>query len=39
MNWKLMTDDAITQEERNVLGDFVCNSSKITQGNVVRQFE
>jgi len=39
MNWKLMTDDAITQEERNVLGDFVCNSSKITQGKVVREFE
>ena len=39
MNWKLMTDDAITQEERNVLGDFVCNSSRITQGKVVREFE
>ena len=39
MNWNLMTDDAITQEERNVLGDFVCNSSRITQGKVVREFE
>jgi len=39
MSWKLMTDDAITQEERNILGDFICNSSRITQGNVVRQFE
>ena len=39
MNWKLMTDDAITKEERNVLGDFVCNSSRITQGKVVREFE
>ena len=39
MNWKLMTDDAITQEERNVLGDFICNSSRITQGKVVREFE
>ena len=38
-DWKLMTDDAITQEERNVLGDFVCNSSRITQGKVVREFE
>tara|TARA_R110001583_G_scaffold123793_1_gene275192 strand:+ start:845 stop:2011 length:1167 start_codon:yes stop_codon:yes gene_type:complete len=39
MNWNLMTDDAITQEERNVLGDFVCNSSRITQGKLVREFE
>lgn len=39
MNWKLMTDDAITQEQRNVLGDFVCNTSRITQGKLVREFE
>ena len=39
LNWDLMTGDAITQEERNVLGDFVCNSSRITQGKIVREFE
>ena len=38
-DWKLMTDDAITKEERIVLSDFVLNSNRITQGKVVREFE
>ena len=39
MNWKLMTDDAITQHERKILSDFVLNESKLTQGKVVKEFE
>lgn len=37
--WKLMSDDAITQEERQMLSDFVLNSSKLTQGEKVKEFE
>lgn len=39
MSWKLMTDDAITTEEREALSQFVLSSSKLTQGKVVKQFE
>ena len=39
MNWKLLTDDAITQHERKILSDFVLNESKLTQGKVVKEFE
>ena len=39
MNWQLMTDNAITQKERNDLAAFICNTSKITQGTVVKEFE
>ena len=39
MSWNLMTDDAITTEDRQALSDFILNSSKLTQGKVVQQFE
>ena len=39
MKWKLMTDDAITQQERDSLSDFIRNTSRVTQGDVVREFE
>jgi CDP-6-deoxy-D-xylo-4-hexulose-3-dehydrase len=39
MQWKLMTDDAITDYERSRISQFVTNSPKLTQGKVVKQFE
>tara|TARA_Y100001938_G_scaffold131550_1_gene188786 strand:- start:232 stop:1383 length:1152 start_codon:yes stop_codon:yes gene_type:complete len=37
--WKLMSDDAITKEERELLSNFILTSDKLTQGNKVREFE
>ena len=37
--WKLMTDDAITQEERRLLSEFVLESDKLSQGERVKLFE
>tara|TARA_A100001515_G_scaffold143826_1_gene146020 strand:- start:765 stop:1892 length:1128 start_codon:yes stop_codon:yes gene_type:complete len=37
--WKLMTDDAITKEERRLLSDFVLQSDKLSQGERVKLFE
>lgn len=34
-----MSDDAITKEERKMLADFVLNSSRLTQGERVKEFE
>ena len=39
MNWRLMTDDAITEIERDVMAFFIRNSNKFTQGEMVRDFE
>ena len=39
MTWNLMTDDAITSADREVLANFVRTSSRLTQGDVVLQFE
>ena len=39
MNWRLMTDDAITEIERDVMAFFIRNSNKFTQGQMVRDFE
>ena len=38
MQWKLMTDDAITDYERSRISQFVIDSPKLTQGKVVKQF-
>tara|TARA_R100000008_G_scaffold78932_1_gene60259 strand:- start:1122 stop:2246 length:1125 start_codon:yes stop_codon:yes gene_type:complete len=37
--WKLMTDNAISKVERSKLGAFVMQSSRLTQGRMVKQFE
>jgi len=37
--WKLMSDNAITQEDRNAMADFISSSPKLTQGELVKQFE
>ena len=39
MQWKLMTDRAITDWDRWRLSQFISNSPKLTQGNFVKQFE
>jgi CDP-4-dehydro-6-deoxyglucose reductase, E1 len=39
MNWKLMSDDAITQRQRQVMADFILSSPKLTYGERVREFE
>ena len=39
MKWKLMTDEAISRDQREVLSDFVLNEDKLTQGPVVKEFE
>ena len=39
MNWNLMTDNAISKEDRNVLARFIQESDKLTQGPVVKEFE
>ena len=37
--WKLMTDDAITSKDRKELAHFLLTSSRLTQGDIVDQFE
>lgn len=37
--WKLMSDNAITQEDREVMSDFIRSSPKLTQGEMVKKFE
>jgi CDP-6-deoxy-D-xylo-4-hexulose-3-dehydrase len=37
-NWKLM-DDAITQEQKEKLSEFILTQDRFTQGEVVRKFE
>lgn len=37
--WKLMTDDAITKEERIELSQFILTTDRLTQGEYVKQFE
>jgi len=37
--WKLMSDNAITQEDKNAMANFISSSSKLTQGQTVKQFE
>ena len=37
--WKLMYDEAISQEDRDALADFIRNTSQLTQGPKVKEFE
>lgn len=37
--WKLMTDDAITAEERKDLSEFILSTDKLTHGETVKLFE
>tara|TARA_R110002020_G_C16317913_1_gene774490 strand:+ start:5077 stop:6204 length:1128 start_codon:yes stop_codon:yes gene_type:complete len=37
--WKLMTDDAITAEERKDLSEFILSTDKLSQGETVKLFE
>jgi len=39
MSWNLMTDNAISENDRSVLSNFVLNSGKLTQGPFVKEFE
>ena len=38
-SWNLMTNNAITDEQRKELADFVLNTDKFTQGKYVKEFE
>lgn len=38
-NWKLMSDDAITREQREIMAKFILESPKLTYGERVREFE
>ena len=37
--WKLMTDNAITQEERAILSEFILKEDRLSQGDTVKEFE
>ena len=37
--WKLMNDDCISKEDRSIVAEFVVNSSKLTYGEKVKEFE
>jgi CDP-6-deoxy-D-xylo-4-hexulose-3-dehydrase len=37
--WKLMTDDAITKQERIMLSRFLLSDERLTQGKRVKEFE
>ena len=37
--WKLMCDNAITQDDRESMAEFITNSPKLTQGEMVKKFE
>ncbi len=37
-NWKLM-DDAITQEQKEKLSEFILTQDRLSQGEVDREFE
>ena len=37
--WKLMHDEAISKEDRLKMAEFVVNTSKLTAGNKVKEFE
>jgi len=39
MSWKLMHDDAISENDRKNLADYVINVSKLTAGEKVKEFE
>jgi CDP-6-deoxy-D-xylo-4-hexulose-3-dehydrase len=39
MNWKLMSDEAITREQRKMMAEFILTAPKLTYGERVREFE